>query len=416
MYMTETETPLASSTIINFYGSTNIKKNSPLGSLEAEGETKRLVLQYPEKFIDGENTPNHMIVFFFNQNKSTKFPLNTVIDKLTIIANSEEDRKDFIAGVKKLGDKVIENTVIKIANMGILSESVRARLVTDELVIHPGFIFTQDTSSKINAGNIAESVLGTLSSSISAVNQERTNLTVAMYMPNDITENITINYNNTSMSGTSGAIAGSLQGIGNIASGVLSNFMNGQDFFRGVTMNDFGLGSILQRGLGGLIGAGVDAAGKPAITAGLGIAANPFMEIIFDNMDFRKFRFNFKFAPNSKKESEIARSIIKAFKFNSAPELASDFLNTFFMVPGTFDIKYFSKTSSGTFKENDYLNKISTCVCTGVSVNYTGNDGNIFTAFESENDNDPGAPVVMDLSLEFTELELITKKRITEGF
>lgn len=395
----------------------SITQNSPLRSLEAEGTNKREVLQYPEKFIDGENTPNHMIVFFFNQNKSTKFQLNTVNEKLTIIANSEQDQKDFIEGIKQIGQSGLDKLTTTLSNLNLLPDSIKAKLTYDYDVDKDEFV------AKTDIGELTKNVLGTTSSSISAVNQERTNLTVAMYMPNDITENIGINYNNTSMSGTSGLIAGVLQGTKNVSSGIISNIMNGQDFFRGVSMNDFGLGSILQRDLVKSAQAGISALENIAgggvttgINAGLGIAANPFMEIIFDNMDFRKFRFNFKFAPNSKEESKIARAIIKAFKFNSAPELASDFLNTFFVVPGTFDIKYFSKTSSGTFKENPYLNKISTCVCTGVSVNYTGNDGNIFTAFESEDDNDPGAPVVMDLSLEFTELELITKKRIMEGF
>lgn len=385
--------------------------NSPLGELDVD-TGKKQVLKYPEQFFEGRDAPNHMIVFFFNQNKSTQFKLNTVNEKLTIVENSESDKGAFLNNLKSLGIDADEY-IIKFANSGIAPDSLRATLVNDSIEtkdLIPGGIGIGTT--KVNE-NITNSLIKS-GNTVTELNQERTNLTVALYMPNDITESVNVNYNNSSMSGMMGvgAVAGR---VGKHALGaMLENFKTSSDLFRGITQNDFGIGSILSRGIAGaLSGIGGDL-GK-GIAAGAGMAINPFMEIIYDNMDFRKFRFTFKFAPSSPKESKIARGIIRAFKFNSAPELANDFLNVFFRVPGTFDIKYYTRnSSSGAFKENPYLNKISTCVCTGVSVNYTGNDGNIFVAFENE--SDPGAPVMIDLSLEFTELELITKQRVLDGF
>jgi len=404
---------IATSEGLTYSISDKITLNSPLKDLEIDSK-KRQVLQYPQQFVEGVDTPSHMIVFFFNQNKNTQFKLNPTGEKITIASNSEADKKAFIENLKRSGDQNINDLIVKLANSGLVPDSIRAELVEDNYNNPiPGFIGVPTTTSKVNASNIADNFLGRVDSSLTSVNQERTSLTVAMYMPNDITESVGINYNNTSMSGMTGLATAAGRVGKDVLGQVISNYQTGQDFFRGITMNDLGLGSILSRlGAGGLESLG--GYGK-AGAAGAGMAINPFMEIIFDNMDFRKFRFNFKFAPSTKEESLVARSIIRAFKFNSAPELANDFLNVFFRVPGTFDIKYYSKkTSSGQFVENPYLNKISTCVCTGVSVNYTGNDGNIFVAFED--DSDPGAPVIIDLSLEFTELELITKQRILEGF
>lgn len=383
--------------------------NSPLGELDLD-TGKKTVLKYPEKFFEGTDSPDHMMVFFFNQNKNTQFKLNTVDDKLTIVKNSENDRDAFIENFKTLGIDV-EDSIIKIANSGFVPDSIRSLLVQDnreEQYLQPGLIGVGTTQVNPNLKN-----LGKAGNSITEVNQERTNLTVALYMPNDITESVNINYNTSSMSGImGGAVIGGRIAKDSLGT-ILDNAKTGESLFRGITQNDFGIGSIMSRLIaGGLSGIGGDLA-KGAF-AGAGMAINPFMEIIYDNMDFRKFRFTFKFAPSSKEESNIVRSIIKAFKFNSAPELANDFLNVFFRVPGTFDIKYYSrKSSSGAFTENKYLNRISTCVCTGVSVNYTGNDGNIFVAFEGD---EPGAPVMIDLSLEFTELELITKQRVVDGF
>ena len=388
-----------------------ILQNSPLKSLEISNEKSRTVLRYPEKFFEGRDSPDHMIVFFFNQNKNTQFKLNPVDEKLTIVENSINDRDAFIQNLKDLG---IEKLGDKFLNSELTPEFVKAAISNE---IYETDMETYSQTGEYVSGRSLDTnkLLGVLKSgnSITEVNQERTNLTVALYMPNDITESVNINYNNSSMSGMMGVAAVGGRVAKDSLGTILDNFKNSSDLFRGITQNDFGIGSILSRGIAGaLSGIGGDLA--KGVAVGAGMAINPFMEIIYDNMDFRKFRFTFKFAPSSKEESNIVRSIIKAFKFNSSPELANDFLNVFFRVPGTFDIKYYSRNSStGAFKENKYLNKISTCVCTGVSVNYTGNDGNIFVAFE---DDEPGAPVMIDLSLEFTELELITKQRVLDGF
>lgn len=377
-----------------------ILENSPLGVLDKN--SKRSVLKYPQKFFEGTDAPNHMIVFFFNQNKNTQFKLNTTVGKLSIVENSEKDRDVFIQNLKDLG---IENVLENFGNS--LPEQLRAKLSLDSL---------ENSGGDPTGGERSYTLFDALKvgNTVTEVNQERTSLTVALYMPNDITESVNINYNNSSTSGVMGvgAVAGRVGK--DVLGNVLSNFKTSESLFRGITQNDFGIAGAFSRVMSGaLSGIGGDFA--KGVAAGAGMAINPFMEIIYDNMDFRKFRFTFKFAPSSPEESNIVRSIIKAFKFNSAPELANDFLNVFFRVPGTFDIKYYSRNSStGAFTDNNYLNKISTCVCTGVSVNYTGNDGNIFVAFENE--NDPGAPVMIDLSLEFTELELITKQRVLDGF
>ena len=58
-------------------------------------------------------------------------------------------------------------------------------------------------------------------------------------------------------------------------------------------------------------------------------------------------------------------------------------------------------------KENDSLNKISTCVLEQVDVAYGGDR---FQAY------DDGVPQQTKLSLKFKEMEIITKSRIAEGY
>jgi len=131
------------------------------------------------------------------------------------------------------------------------------------------------------------------------------------------------------------------------------------------------------------------------------------MEVAFTGLEKRKFNYTFKMIPRSQKEAEEIRAIIFAFKANMLPELDGDYEKGRRMItPNTFDIKYMYRGN-----ENEYLNKISTCVLEGLQVKYGGTQ---FQAFEG---NEQGAPVVeTEITLNFREMETITRERIFEGF
>ena len=71
-------------------------------------------------------------------------------------------------------------------------------------------------------------------------------------------------------------------------------------------------------------------------------------------------------------------------------------------IPSTFDIQY-----QYLGKENESLNKISTCFLESVAVGYGGD------RFQSYAE---GVPQQTKLSLKFKEMEIITKSRIAEGY
>ena len=131
------------------------------------------------------------------------------------------------------------------------------------------------------------------------------------------------------------------------------------------------------------------------------------MEVAFTGLEKRKFNYTFKMIPRSQKEAEEIRAIIFAFKANMLPELDGDYeKGRRMIIPNTFDIKYMYRGN-----ENEYLNKISTCVLESLQVKYGGTQ---FQAFEG---NDQGAPVVeTEITLGFREMETITRERIFEGF
>ena len=75
-------------------------------------------------------------------------------------------------------------------------------------------------------------------------------------------------------------------------------------------------------------------------------------------------------------------------------------------IPNTFDIKYMY-----VGRENQYLHKISTCVLENMNVTYGGDR---YKTFDGNEDGAP--PVETTMTLNFKEMELITKEKAEEGF
>lgn len=127
---------------------------------------------------------------------------------------------------------------------------------------------------------------------------------------------------------------------------------------------------------------------------------NSFREQFFESVDFRTFSFKHTFMPRSQAEVDNVKNIVKLFKFHMHPELSKTGL--FYLYPSEFEIKYYYRE-----KENEYFDKISSCVLEDMSVEY---GGDTFSTFED------GKPVEVNLTLKFKELEILTKERVKEGY
>ena len=137
-----------------------------------------------------------------------------------------------------------------------------------------------------------------------------------------------------------------------------------------------------------------------------GQANNPYLEVLFDSMALRTFTYNFTFAPRNQAETDEAQRIIQVFRFHMAPEVQGG-QSRFLTLPSEFDIHYMYQSKTGIASENDYYNKIGTCVLTTCDVNYTPG------AVKSFKD---GAPTKITMSLTFKETDALTKDRIAEGY
>ena len=138
-----------------------------------------------------------------------------------------------------------------------------------------------------------------------------------------------------------------------------------------------------------------------------GSVITPRMEMMFEGVGRRNFTYTFAFIPKSKQEALIVEDIIKHFKFYMMPKYSNPATRREMDIPGTFDIQYMYRGS-----ENSFLNKVSTCFLTGVQVQY-GADR--YTAYE-EIPGRGSPPQKSQITLNFTELEVLSQDHIAEGF
>lgn len=135
---------------------------------------------------------------------------------------------------------------------------------------------------------------------------------------------------------------------------------------------------------------GVSVTRDQLLARGSGGIINPNMELLFNGVTLRTFRFSFKLTPRNQTETKSIKTIIQVFKKNMAPKAAER--KQFLATPNIFDLQYMKGG-----KKHPFLNSFKSCALTDMSVNYTG-DGTYATYHD-------GTPVSMIMDLTFKELE-----------
>ena len=137
-------------------------------------------------------------------------------------------------------------------------------------------------------------------------------------------------------------------------------------------------------------------------------ALNKRKDVLFQNVENRTFRYEFQMAARSQAEAKMIDTIIFLFKFYSHPEVLEGYGQFLALYPAEFKIEYYFINDDGKHVINPYLNKISSCVCTGVNVSYASNG-----SYQSLMN---GEPTVVNLSLSFMEIETLHQDRIRKGY
>ena len=222
---------------------------------------------------------------------------------------------------------------------------------------------------------------------------------IAMYMPQQVNVTYGANYTDTEMGAlTEEALNAYNNAIGGRFRSAFENVLN----------MDQGIAEQLQKGLLASIGIIPGFGGaREAFEAKEGAIISDRLELAFKGINKRNFQYTFKMIPKNEKEADEIRKIVFAFKANMLPEfVGGNRAGRRLVVPNTFDISYMYVGA-----ENDYLHKISTCVLENMSVSYGGDR---YKTFEGRADGAP--PVETSMTLAFTEIELITRERVFEGF
>ncbi|MCK5020961.1 MAG: baseplate tail-tube junction protein [Candidatus Peribacteraceae bacterium] len=224
---------------------------------------------------------------------------------------------------------------------------------------------------------------------------------ISLYHPNALN----IAYNNewgTEELGLAGAKTGqaALSNLYNDATSAQA-YSEALDAFSGLAAGQLGKKAVEKIGES----IGVNASG--AVSRSLGVASNPRLAMLFKGVNPRTFSFQFQFAPRSQDEVLQVIAIMKAFRYYAAPDWANvgDSVpsDSFFKYPELFDIKLFHNG-----EENTSLFPYGTSACTGIDYDYSPQS--VWQTFDN------GFPVLVNMTLNFNELDIITKDTIRNEF
>lgn len=226
-------------------------------------------------------------------------------------------------------------------------------------------------------------------------NTVRIDTAIALYMPNTVESSYNSKWN-TSELGTMGAIMDAYSGVGD-----LTEFSSWKQMWE---TSKEALPEILK--LTGVKVADAVLPGKikDSYLWANQMVENPYVEVLFEGVSNRTFTFTFKFIAKSKREQDEIKKIIDTLKFHRAPEKKLSKSNLYWSYPSTFDITFLDKTG----QENKWLFKISTCALTDFNVKHGGDS--YYSSYED------GAPFMTTISLSFTEMEVLDKARIKQGY
>ena len=220
---------------------------------------------------------------------------------------------------------------------------------------------------------------------------------IALYMPDTLNASFSADY----------STLGLTSGLGSVVEGIqyVQSMMTDGNGKIGTLSSDAAVLTAVAKGLAAMSFGTIADNLATAVGQSNGFAVNPQIQMIFNGVGFRTFQLAFTFTPRSQTEAQMVDTIISTFKYHYAPDVlsanASD-NGLFYIPPSYFNLEFMFGSV-----ENRYLPKYGDCVLGGIDVNYAPN------GFASHTD---GAPVQTQLTLSFTEMEIVTKSKLQAGY
>jgi hypothetical protein len=121
-----------------------------------------------------------------------------------------------------------------------------------------------------------------------------------------------------------------------------------------------------------------------------GVAANPFLTLLFKSPTFKTHTFSWKLAPNNIEESVQLQKIVNMFRKHMLPSLANSGGGTLLSYPDIVQVNL--------FPNEEFLYKFKPCIVESMSVNFAPTSSPSF--FKNSN-----APTEVQLSINLKEIE-----------
>lgn len=377
------------------------RDNSPGAAMQNKSKFHTKNLQYPLN-VEGDPMQGHYILFGINQfNGETKAK--------TSRSKSMDKIEKGIA--KELG-------IDKPPVGGGRGSIVRTGLASQGIATSNGIIPLKDTGSSTPEVNNARG--GNLYAQSRSM--RRLDTSIALYMPASVSTSYSMNYADTEIGVFSEAIT---QTAALLTKGFKQGFATVDA--QAQELLETGETAVKRGALKMLDAVAPGIRARAQIESGK-ILSNR-MELSFQGINRREFSFTFIFMPKSEQEAKVVQQIVHLFKFHAhgdfgtnAMEVMDDFSYTGnekadqgmgyeMTIPDTFDIQYMYQGSQNTF-----LNKISTCFCSGVQVQYGGDRYVAYNPTESLHGDVSPPPQRTTLTLTFKEMEILDRTRIDQGF
>jgi hypothetical protein len=215
--------------------------------------------------------------------------------------------------------------------------------------------------------------------------------TYTLYMPERLVNPNTVSWDNEKL----GVIAGIGKGLmdGNMSLGSAAANLGSA----AAQNAGFNIASSLAQKLGSKVSADVL----------MGITSqkipNPYLTMLFRGVDFRTFEFSFKMYPHSQADTQTIYDMIQSLRMASLPPGKGGANESILGYPNEFTIEY-----QFDGKPNKWLNKFKRCVLVGMDTDYTGSGMWSMTR--------DGFPAEITLNLRFTEIEIVLRDDVKEGY
>tara|TARA_R100001015_G_C4619244_1_gene175902 strand:- start:202 stop:1374 length:1173 start_codon:yes stop_codon:yes gene_type:complete len=361
--------------IRNLAGLSKEGGNSGLGEIFNAGQrTNSNIFSYPIN-VDSDPQQGHYIMFFINERIPGKLAKNK--------------------GNKNLGNA--SKKIVGEANAPFTAAD--GQLDEEEKIIASQKIadYRMEKSNNVSAGKLNRSIV------LEKLPTQRLKTSIALYMPPSVSVEYKVNYGDQKI--------GSLAAVGAAAIEAFRAGAGTKDTLTKIA--DELTGSTAKEGLKNLANASLDTLAPGALALSQlesGTVITPRMEMMFEGVGRRQFTYTFNFLPKSAQEAQLVEQIIYQFKFYAMPKYSNPTTRREMDIPGTFDIQYMYRGS-----ENSFLNRVSTCFLQNVSVEYGADRFTAYQPTPSKFGSGP-PPQKSKLTLNFTELEVLSQDHIAQGF